>query len=75
MAKISKDSEFVDFNKAKTIQKAMIYLYQDTTIQKASNDRTKADRMIEVVRNKERKLHSQREVRKITEKRRKIQED
>ena len=52
----------------------MSYLLNDTSIDKATSDKTKADRMIEVVSNKHRLLNTQRVVRGITQRRREIQE-
>ncbi|OMJ93343.1 hypothetical protein SteCoe_3696 [Stentor coeruleus] len=52
----------------------MAYLLQDTSIDKATSDKTRADRMIMAVSNKEHLLKSQRNVRNITQKRRQVQE-
>lgn len=52
----------------------MLYLLSDTSITKACNDKTKADRLIELVKKKESLLKDQKRVRAITERRRSIQE-
>lgn len=56
------------------MNKIMAYLLQDTSVDKATSDKTKADRMIEVVFSKQALLNTQRVIRKITQKRREIQE-
>ena len=53
----------------------MCYLLGDTSINKASFNKTRADRLIEAVTNKETMLLSQKEVRNITQNRRKVQEN
>ena len=50
------------------------YLLKDTSIDKATSEKTRADRMIEVVSNKQRLLTTQKVVRNITQRRREIQE-
>jgi hypothetical protein len=52
----------------------MQYLLGDTSIDKACSNKTKADRLIQVVKNKELMLKTQKVVRNITQKRRLIQE-
>ena len=62
-------------NKKSSRKSSLIaYLLQDTSITKASNERTKADRMTMAVTNKERLLKDQKNVRHITQKIREVQE-
>ena len=52
----------------------MSYLLGDSSIAKAIHEKTRTDRLIEAVKNKEITLKTQKEVRIITEKRRYVQE-
>ncbi|OMJ68705.1 hypothetical protein SteCoe_33777 [Stentor coeruleus] len=60
--------------RSKRTNSLMAYLLQDTSIDKATSDKTKADRMIMAVSNQEGLLKGQRHVRHITQKRRQVQE-
>ena len=69
----SLSSEAID-DPSKNSSNVICYLLGDTSIDKACSNKTRADRLIQVVKNKESMLKNQRDVRKVTQKRRKIQE-
>lgn len=59
----------------KAVNSIMKYLLSDTSIDKATANKTRHERMFNLVSKKEKSLYSQRNVRNITQKRREIQEN